>query len=225
MSRQRKSLRISNRNDQPIGEEDDFIVEQVYGIPAEEQPLYTEFCYQPGESFQVYIQREALNVAYVHALRGFNDNQEVAGVLVGRLLRDSVRQVEYIEVSHILEAHSQNVSSIEVNIPPEEWFRLTGEIERNPLYRGQYVVGWYHSHPRMNAFMSEIDQRTQAQHFHHKGQVAIVIGIGVGRPHVRCYDHESREVSLYFLPEPKDRHLTRAIPDRIPGRGHHHIQR
>lgn len=42
------------------------------------------------------------------------------------------------------------------------------------------VVGWYHSHPGMGVFMSDVDVRTQRAGFPHPHQVALVVDPGAG---------------------------------------------
>jgi proteasome lid subunit RPN8/RPN11 len=42
------------------------------------------------------------------------------------------------------------------------------------------VVGWYHSHPGMGVFMSDVDLRTQRAGFPHPHQVALVVDPGPG---------------------------------------------
>jgi proteasome lid subunit RPN8/RPN11 len=46
---------------------------------------------------------------------------------------------------------------------------------RAALAAGELVVGWFHSHPRLGAFFSDTDRRTQAAFFNHPFSVGWVI--------------------------------------------------
>ena len=43
------------------------------------------------------------------------------------------------------------------------------------LQPGEFVVGWFHSHPGIGAFFSATDRRTQAGFFHHPFSLGWVI--------------------------------------------------
>jgi proteasome lid subunit RPN8/RPN11 len=40
---------------------------------------------------------------------------------------------------------------------------------------GQYVIGWYHSHPNLGAFFSGTDRHTQRSFFNHRHSVGLVV--------------------------------------------------
>jgi proteasome lid subunit RPN8/RPN11 len=186
---------------------EEFVVEQIYQSLPENSPLVREFCYIPGEMFQVYIHRNALKDVHKHALDGLKDGKEVAGVLMGRHLFDDKYNVEFIEILDVVQVQSSRSTSVDVNIPANEWGRIQVYVENSTNYK---IVGWYHSHPRMKAFMSSVDRSTQLDHFNHSGQVAIVVGVGNGISEVKCFDHFSNEVNLYFLPQENDKRLISA---------------
>ncbi len=190
---------------------DDFTLEQMYqGLP-EDRTLFRSFCYVSGENFQVYIHQDALKDAYEHALVGLKNEKEVAGVLIGKHLIDRDHNVEFIEILDVVRAQIGQSTSVDVNIPASEWGRIQTLVEQSTKYTGRWaIVGWYHSHPRMRSFMSAIDKSTQLNHFNHNGQVAIVVGIGNGISEVKCFDHFSDEVSLYFYPQEEDKRLIKA---------------
>lgn len=189
--------------------DDDFLLEKVYEVIPEHRALYYDFCNIPSDNFQVYIHPEALRNAYEHSKRGITNNKEIAGVLIGNFFIDQNKEVEFIEIVNTLEAYTNQSSSVDVNIPAAEWSRMLEVVEKSPKYRGKWgIVGWYHSHPNMKAFMSVTDKTTQLQHFNNKGQVAIVLGVGNGYSEVKCFDHTNKEVNLYFYPQDSDRNLT-----------------
>lgn len=189
-----------------LQKKDEFVVEQIYKDLPENSSLFREFCYVTGETFQVYIHQNALEDIYKHALDGLKNGKEVAGVLVGRHLLDMKRNVEFVEILSVVQVQSNKSTSVDVDIPVKEWSRIQVHIEDSTNYK---IVGWYHSHPRMRAFMSTVDQSTQRNHFSHNGQVAIVVGVG-SISEVKCFDHNSNEVSLYFFPQENDKQLIKA---------------
>lgn len=202
----RLTNKISNKS-----KNDDFVLEQVYRRLPEDTRLYSEFCYVPGENFQVYILQNALREAHEHALGGLKSSREIAGVLVGRHLIDRYYNVEFVEILDIVRAQTGRSTSVDVDIPASEWGRIQTFVEQSAKYEGNLsIVGWYHSHPRMKAFMSAVDKSTQLSHFNQNGQVAIVLGIGSKTSEVKCFDHLSNEVNLYFCPKENDRKLIKA---------------
>ena len=48
--------------------------------------------------------------------------------------------------------------------------------DEEPYKGNSLLVGWYHSHPTFDAYLSELDQQTQRQFFGELWNVAIVVG-------------------------------------------------
>ena len=206
----------SFREKRTKGLDEDFTIEGIYKTLVEDQKLYREFCFQPDEKFQAYIRRETLRKIYEHGLEGLRENKEIAGALIGKYLSDNERKIEYVEIVHALSIQASSSSSIDVSVPPQEWVRISDYVDKSAKYRGEYtIIGWYHLHPNMKAFMSSIDQDTQSKHFSSKGNVAIVIALGREMQEVKCFDCMSSECPLYFLPEEGDSHLVVASLDKV----------
>lgn len=77
---------------------------------------------------------------------------EVAGVLIGRLTGN------IIEISDS-DTGPQIGTSGHVKLSPTVAPLIAEKIERQG--RGEYIVGWYHSHPGFGCFLSHIDVETQ----------------------------------------------------------------
>ncbi|PUA33050.1 MAG: hypothetical protein B9J98_02995 [Candidatus Terraquivivens tikiterensis] len=81
-----------------------------------------------------------------------NINQEVAGLMVGKVVSDVVEVWDAI-------TGSQQGTPGYVKLE-ESVMALVAEVLMENL-PDLYIVGWYHSHPGLNVFMSPIDVETQ----------------------------------------------------------------
>ncbi len=81
-----------------------------------------------------------------------NINQEVAGLMIGKVTSDAV---EVWDTVTGLQQSSPAYVKLEESV-----MALVAEVlmENRP---DLYIVGWYHSHPGLNVFMSPIDVETQ----------------------------------------------------------------
>lgn len=199
----------------------EFQIHGTYEIKPKLRSLYEDFCFRPDEFIQVYINPDTLADAWDHALTGLQSRVEVGGALIGNVYRDEATEVDFVEINDIERLKSIG-NGVSVDIPPEEWIRVHNLVEEHPRYRGRFsIIGWYHSHPNMRAFMSNVDSKTQANHFGMYGMVALVLGGNDLNPDIRCFDAGSREVPLYYIPEEGDINLqsakARAIKRRARG--------
>jgi proteasome lid subunit RPN8/RPN11 len=170
-------------------------------VKPQERELYTGFCARPNEHFQAYIEPDALAAAWDHALSGFRSRTEVTGILIGQFYRDHNAGIGFVEIVSI-ERLKSIANSNGVGIIPEEWARVTDLVADHPRYRHRWtVVGWYHSHLNMSAFLSTVDMRTQGRYFGQPGMVALVFG-GSGRdPEIKCFDHDGQGIPFYLTPQ------------------------
>jgi proteasome lid subunit RPN8/RPN11 len=126
--------------------------------------------------FAIFISRAAVMNIMRHGEKGLQTEHEVAGGLVGRPGTDPATGLHYTRITAALAVHG-HADQYEVEIPPEEWFRLNNLVRDEEPYRGNsLLVGWYHSHPTFDAYLSELDQQTQRQFFGELWNVAIVVG-------------------------------------------------
>lgn len=92
----------------------------------------------------------ALGKILHHAI--LNIEQEVAGLLVGKTVSDLVEIWDAV-------TGPQKGSAGFVKLE-EEVMALVAEV-LSESFSDLYIVGWYHSHPGLNVFMSPIDIETQ----------------------------------------------------------------
>ena len=153
--------------------DEDFLVLARDAFKPQEMLLGSSF--QELTGFAVFISRAAVTNILRHGEKGLRNESEVAGGLVGRPGYDPQSGLVFTFISAAL-AVQGHADRYEVEIPPEEWFRLSNHVRDDPPYLGTSIlVGWYHSHPTFDAYLSEIDQQTQRQFFGEDWNVAIVV--------------------------------------------------
>ena len=97
--------------------------------------------------------------------------REVGGVLLGEAYR--YEGITYIEIAETLPAPLTRAGAAHVTFTPDTWAAVNREqAERFPHLR---VVGWYHTHPRMDVFLSGDDVFVHRHFFPEPWQVALVV--------------------------------------------------
>jgi hypothetical protein len=79
-------------------------------------------------------------------------------------------RVDVVRVRAAVGAVDFSSSGVSLRMETGVWDRA-----RAALAPGEVVVGWFHSHPRLGAFFSDTDRRTQAAFFNHPFSVGWVI--------------------------------------------------
>lgn len=97
--------------------------------------------------------------------------REVGGVLLGEAYRHE--GITYVEITETLPAPLTRAGAAHVTFTPDTWAAVNREqAERFPDLR---VVGWYHTHPRMDVFLSGDDVFVHRHFFPEPWQVALVV--------------------------------------------------
>jgi proteasome lid subunit RPN8/RPN11 len=157
----------------PSGD-DDFRVLALDAIQPLSRALVS--CCRELRGFAVFISRAAVTNIMRHGAKGLETEHEVAGGLVGWPGFDPQTGLQFTHIGAALAVHG-HADQYEVEIPPEEWFRLSNQVRETATPAApQILVGWYHSHPTFDAYLSALDQETQRQFFGEAWNVAIVIG-------------------------------------------------
>jgi len=184
----------------------DFVIQNIFTPLIQLRYHYGEFCYR-NESFQTYINKDALAEIFSHAIKGYESHRgEIAGALFGNVYRTFDNRITFVEVNSIVPARTISTYT-SVTIPESEWSRINDILESDPRYRSRCtVVGWYHSHPGFGIFMSETDRHTHVSYFNLDWQIAIVVdpnNVDIG-----CfYGQNVQPCSIYKLPELDDDEL------------------
>jgi len=102
----------------------------------------------------ILIKSEAYVKMLIHVLRFGSDDldkklwKEAMGACVGKIEKDQVVVYDAIPMTH--------GRRIEVKWEENDYARF--QMLENTLSEGHFVVGWYHSHPGMGAFLSAADK-------------------------------------------------------------------
>ncbi len=196
------ALSVASAADAPV--DDDFLVLTHESFQPVALALGPAFALLTG--FALFISRAAAINIMRHGAKGLQTEHEVAGGLVGRPGYDPDTGLRYTRITAALAAHGR-ADQYEVEIPPEEWFRLSNLVRDEDPYRGNSIlVGWYHSHPTFDAYLSDVDQQTQRQFFAEPWNVAIVVG-PLLRQIKAFHSGNSTPCALYLDPEETDGRL------------------
>lgn len=125
----------------------------------------------PEDRMAIYL-HETASRAMVR-LAFDNPGAEVGGLLLGGYHVDG--ESEFVVVDELVEARHVLASSHSLRFTHETWGAMTRELASRPG-RGR-VVGWFHSHPRSAAFLSEDDQFIHKNFFGQPWQVAVVVSV------------------------------------------------
>jgi proteasome lid subunit RPN8/RPN11 len=122
-----------------------------------------------ARDFRVVVAAEAVAAIDRHAAT--DTSVELAGVLVGRLLRDA--SGPFLLVDRAVEAAATRRTTSRVTFTHDTWEHIHEEIEAT--CPDLAIVGWYHTHPGFGVFLSEMDRFIQENFFNLPHQVALVV--------------------------------------------------
>lgn len=124
----------------------------------------------PESPFPVFMHQRATRFTSAHALG--NSNREVGGLLLGQVNRTNDGMV-YPVITHAIQAHFATEARGHLTFTHRTWLDLIRQREDH--YPGREVVGWYHTHPGLDIFLSEWDLAIHRNFFRQAWQVALVI--------------------------------------------------
>ena len=121
--------------------------------------------------YDVYFRKAALDAAILHASRGAADQKETMGLLVGSFntynSRPWVFAEDYVTVQN-------DATSVNVRFARDSFPELSSKLFSAADSR-KVVVGWLHSHPSYDCFLSHTDIGTQQRFFDHPQSIAAVV--------------------------------------------------
>ncbi len=121
--------------------------------------------------FEIFFKQAAYLECIAQATRDLQN--EVGGALIGEVCADPVRGKPYIAIENILPAQHVEHGSTYVTFTQDTLVQLNNEME--DCFPGKRMVGWYHTHPRLNVFLSSYDAWLHTHFFSDPTQVALVI--------------------------------------------------
>ena len=124
----------------------------------------------PETPFPVFMHQRATRFASAHALS--SPSREVGGLLLGQVNRTSDGLV-YPVITHAIQARFATEARGHLTFTHRTWLDFIRQREEH--YPDREVVGWYHTHPGLDIFLSEWDLAIHRNFFRQPWQVALVI--------------------------------------------------
>ncbi len=118
----------------------------------------------------VFITQQAYSRICVHSVSDMKN--EVGGFLIGQWCL-SENHEQFVEVEYALPARYTRQGSVYLTFTQESLVDIHDQIDTN--YKGQKIVGWYHTHPSMGVFLSHYDTWLHNNFFPEPWQVALVV--------------------------------------------------
>ena len=119
----------------------------------------------------VVVSQEVLIKVNEHV--GQTLDRELGGFLLGNRYRCPTTSCDYVIIDQYSPAKYIESSEVRLNFTHEAWAQLSDELSGKFL--GKLLIGWYHSHPRMDVFLSSHDMEIQTERFPQPWTVALVL--------------------------------------------------
>lgn len=95
---------------------------------------------------------------------------EICGVLLGKLKQD--KHGSFLHIEHTIRGEKAKGQGAQVTFTHETWNHIYAEQEKS--CPGSDIVGWYHTHPGFDIFLSDMDKFIHNNFFGAPHQVAYV---------------------------------------------------
>jgi len=118
----------------------------------------------------IFVTQHAYLRCVEHAAE--NLERELGGVLVGVARQDQEGR-PFIVVEDAIRAEHTEFGPTHLTFTQDSLVQLNNELEER--FPGKQMVGWYHTHPRMDVFLSSYDTWLHTNLFGEPWQVALVI--------------------------------------------------
>ena len=125
----------------------------------------------PNTAVTVFMTQRAYVRCCAHA--GSDLNNEVGGGLVGKRRVDAETGQPFIVVEAALPARHTRQGSTYLTFTQDSLVALHDDLDER--YPDKELLGWYHTHPRMDVFLSGYDVWLHEHFFPNLWQVALVI--------------------------------------------------
>ena len=125
----------------------------------------------PDDHITIFIHERACRAMVRQSFD--NPTEEIGGLMLGGYYTDKERP--FVVVEDVVAAQHVLSSSHSLKFTHETWGAMTRELAKRKERRR--TVGWYHSHPKSAAFLSEDDQFIHHNFFNQPWQVAVVVSV------------------------------------------------
>lgn len=136
----------------------------------------------------IFLTQRAYLLCTAHAQSDLQ--HEVGGVLVGLVRREALGEGLYITIEDAIQAQHTQFGPAHLTFTQDSLVQLNNTLEER--FPGRRMVGWYHTHPRMDVFLSSYDTWLHSHFFGEPWQVALVIEPYAGRGGFFCWQPEDR---------------------------------
>jgi len=120
---------------------------------------------------RIYILRDCFQSVMAHVR---SDKKEVGGLFLGRVWQNIPAALNstgpLVFLLDAVPSEEYRNSSVALEMGTEIWRRINERVSDDLI-----VIGWYHSHPHLGAYFSEIDRRTQRAFFNNSYSIGWVI--------------------------------------------------
>lgn len=125
----------------------------------------------PESPLPVFIHQRVSRYTANHARS--SPNREVGGLLLGHVYREPSSQIVYPVITHAIAARYAAESRGHLTFTHQTWLDFLRQREEH--FPREEVVGWYHTHPGLDIFLSEWDLMIHRNFFRQPWQVALVL--------------------------------------------------
>src|SRR5215212_9510564 len=119
----------------------------------------------------VVVSQEVLIKVNEHVSQSLD--HELGGFLLGNRYRCPNTPCDYVIIDQFSPAKFTESTEVRLAFTHEAWAQLSDELTGKFL--GKLLIGWYHSHPRMDVFLSSHDMEIQNERFREPWMVALVL--------------------------------------------------
>ena len=118
--------------------------------------------------FQAIFKRDVLDRIHEHGRD--NDKVEICGVLIGNVYTDAMGP--YLYITGMIKGDAASSHAAQVTFTAETWQHIQDVMDKEHPH--DKIVGWYHTHPGFDIFLSGMDLFIQDNFFNLPWQVAFV---------------------------------------------------
>lgn len=119
----------------------------------------------------VVVSQEVLIKVNEHVSQSLD--HELGGFLLGNRYRCPNTACDYVIIDQYSPAKFTESNEVRLAFTHEAWAQISDELSGKFL--GKLLIGWYHSHPRMDVFLSSHDMEIQTERFREPWMVALVL--------------------------------------------------
>ncbi|MDP4181514.1 MAG: Mov34/MPN/PAD-1 family protein [Bacillota bacterium] len=119
--------------------------------------------------YRIFISEKAYKNILEHAAS--NTSVEIGGVLIGSIYHDHAGY--YLEITDSIIARKTENSGANVTFTHDTWADILNK--KDSKFSDKLIVGWYHSHPDFDIFLSSQDMHIHENFFNQAHQVAFVV--------------------------------------------------